>query len=296
MFINEGGTFMEIRAEYLRVQGLEIYCKRMGHGVPLLFLHGGPGDEHRYFLPHLLQLADRYELIFFDQPGCGQSQGYANQEDYIVVGHAHFLEALREKLGLKKMNLIGQSWGSYLALQYAVKYPDRVERLLLVSALGLTGQGLTLFEKRLLTNLQNRLSEREVIAASLMQVDAMVSDEARERFLYEYIFPSYMFNPDNLSKLTRTKVSMLVNRRLSQDVKLHLDLRAEAHVLQDIPIRVIQGAYDLITSSDLGEMFLPYISQVELITLERSGHWPFVEEPELFVAYTAGFFPVKTFS
>ena len=55
------------------INGTQIFCKSIGTGIPLVILHGGPGLDHSYFLPQMEKLADTYELIFFDQRGCGKS-------------------------------------------------------------------------------------------------------------------------------------------------------------------------------------------------------------------------------
>ncbi|WP_338048420.1 alpha/beta fold hydrolase [Peribacillus alkalitolerans] len=65
---------------FISVRGENIYVKILGQGEPLVFLHGGPGGEHRYFLPHLEGLAEYYQLVFYDQRGCGRSEESSDKE------------------------------------------------------------------------------------------------------------------------------------------------------------------------------------------------------------------------
>jgi proline iminopeptidase len=99
-------------------------------GVPVLFLHGGPGssakpDHRRYFDPA------RYRIVLFDQRGCGASQpagGVAANTTAHLVGD---IERLRALLGVQRWILFGGSWGSTLALAYAQAHPQAVLRLIL---------------------------------------------------------------------------------------------------------------------------------------------------------------------
>lgn len=99
-------------------------------GVPILYLHGGPGGgisgrEHQYFNP------EKYKIILLDQRGAGKSTPYAstnhNSPEYLIED----LERLRRHLDIKNWIVTGGSWGSCLALLYTIKYPKRAKRLLL---------------------------------------------------------------------------------------------------------------------------------------------------------------------
>lgn len=100
------------------------------HGKPVLFVHGGPGGgTHpgmaRYFDPKV------YKIILVDQRGCGDSTPFANLEDNTTYDSVRDFEKLRVKLGIKKWQVFGGSWGSTLALAYAMEHPDRVTELVL---------------------------------------------------------------------------------------------------------------------------------------------------------------------
>jgi len=110
----------------------DLYYEQCGTetGHPILFLHGGPGagiapSHRRLFNP------DRFHCILFDQRGCGQSRPFASIEDNTTALLIDDIEALRQRLGLDKFILFGGSWGSTLALAYAIAYPEHVERLIL---------------------------------------------------------------------------------------------------------------------------------------------------------------------
>lgn len=99
-------------------------------GFPLVVLHGGPGAPHDYLQP-LADLADRRPVIFYDQLGCGRSDrpsDFTGSIDYFVAE----LHQLLDTLGLPRVHLLGQSWGTMLAVAYLLTHgSDRVGRLVL---------------------------------------------------------------------------------------------------------------------------------------------------------------------
>jgi proline iminopeptidase len=99
-------------------------------GVPVLFVHGGPGSGcepwHRSFFD-----PERYRIILFDQRGAGRSAPHASLEDNTTQDLVADMEVIREHLGVDKWVLFGGSWGSTLSLVYAETYPERVAGLIL---------------------------------------------------------------------------------------------------------------------------------------------------------------------
>ena len=99
-------------------------------GLPVVFLHGGPGaglaTYHRRFFD-----AARYRIVLFDQRGAGQSTPFADLTDNTTWHVVADIEAIREKLGIERWVVFGGSWGSTLGLAYAQAHPERVLGLVL---------------------------------------------------------------------------------------------------------------------------------------------------------------------
>ena len=102
-----------------------IYFEEIGNpaGLPVLFLHGGPGAgcapaHRRLFDPK------RYRVILMDQRGCGRSEPFASINQNTTQDLIADIEALRCYLDIKQFILFGGSWGSTLALSYAIQYPQ----------------------------------------------------------------------------------------------------------------------------------------------------------------------------
>jgi proline iminopeptidase len=100
---------------------------------PVVFmLHGGPGGDHLRFKQHSLELQEAAQLIFIDHRGCGRSKK-THSDDYTLENNIEDIEALRNYLGLKKINILGISYGGIVAQGYAIRYPKNVEKLILVA-------------------------------------------------------------------------------------------------------------------------------------------------------------------
>ncbi len=124
---------LKVPIDFVNIKGQKLHVNIIGDGEAIVFLHGGPGSEHRFFLPHVLPLAQKFKLVLYDQRGCGKSE-HAKSNTYSMMDEVKTLELLRKELKLEKMNLFGESWGSMLALLYATTYPERVNKILLTAA------------------------------------------------------------------------------------------------------------------------------------------------------------------
>jgi proline iminopeptidase len=118
---------------FVDANGVLIYFKTMGRGEPLLVLHGGPGASHDYFLPYLLPLMRTNRLVFIDERGSGQSQKLEDPAAYTVEAMVEDVEAVRQKLNLGRVNLLGHSYGGVLAQAYALNYQQNLSHLILCS-------------------------------------------------------------------------------------------------------------------------------------------------------------------
>jgi len=109
-----------------------LYAEECGNpdGVPVVFLHGGPGGGceawHRQFFN-----PDLYRIVLFDQRGCGRSTPHAELRVNDTQALLDDIELIRERLGIERWLVFGGSWGSTLALLYAERCPERVLGLVL---------------------------------------------------------------------------------------------------------------------------------------------------------------------
>ncbi|MCR9204472.1 MAG: prolyl aminopeptidase [Halobacteriovoraceae bacterium] len=109
-----------------------LYVEQAGNpeGRPVVFLHGGPGggcstQYRRYFNP------EKWRIILFDQRGCGRSTPFAELKENTTWDLVEDIERIREHLGIESWGVFGGSWGSTLALSYAVTHPEKVSAMFL---------------------------------------------------------------------------------------------------------------------------------------------------------------------
>jgi proline iminopeptidase len=116
---------------YIEVPGGRVWYRSVGAGgTPLLCLHGGPGFTH-YYLEPLEALADRRQVIFYDQLGCGRADRPDDTALWTVERFVEELAQVRAALGLQRLHLFGSSWGGMLAMQYVLDRRPELESLIL---------------------------------------------------------------------------------------------------------------------------------------------------------------------
>lgn len=120
-------TTMSIREQSLNVEVV-------GHGYPLLLMHGGPGLDHWSLRP-FQQLADRFTLIFYDHRCNGRSTG-APVESMTWDNLTADADALRQELDFEQWAVLGHSFGGHVALEYALRYPQSLSHLILLDTGG----------------------------------------------------------------------------------------------------------------------------------------------------------------
>ncbi|GAA2119621.1 alpha/beta hydrolase [Kitasatospora saccharophila] len=115
--------------------GTALHYDRLGDGAPLVAVPGGPGMDARY-LGTLGGLDAHRRLVRFDPRGCGRSAAPADRASCAFGAQAADVEALREHLGVARLDLLAHSAGSLTAQRYAAEFPHRVRSLTLVAPVG----------------------------------------------------------------------------------------------------------------------------------------------------------------
>ena len=280
----------DIIAGQRAINGTDLYCRSQGEGEAIVVLHGGPGVPHDYFLPHLESLADRHQVIFYDQRATGQSSADVDPATITMGTFIADLDALREAYGLDAMHLLGHSWGGLLAMQYAVRYPQHVRSLILVDSAPasseLDEQGMTIREERLSEE------DRQAMAAVMQTEDFAAGDPAAIMEYLRIAEKVKFHDPTRMAdlhlELDRTTLGKLMSvsgalRGYLADYDIHDQLDAI-----NCPTLIIHGAADPIPLES-AERIHQRIAGSELVVMEQCGHFPFVENRGGFLALVGGF-------
>jgi proline-specific peptidase len=118
----------------LKVRDVSLFVDVIGHGYPVLLMHGGPSLDHWSLMP-FRQCAGQFTLIFYDHRCNGRSAG-APVSSMTFENLTADAEALREKLGIERWAVLGHSFGGHVALEYALRYPASLSHLVLLDTGG----------------------------------------------------------------------------------------------------------------------------------------------------------------
>jgi proline iminopeptidase len=116
------------------IRGVSLFVEVIGHGVPLVLMHGGPALDYTTMLP-LQVLADQFTLVFYDHRCNGHSEG-AEVSSMTMENLTADADALRQALGFDKWAVLGHSFGGNVALEYALRYPQHISHLVLINTGG----------------------------------------------------------------------------------------------------------------------------------------------------------------
>lgn len=249
----------------------------------LLILHGGPGADHGYLLPQMLELSKNHELFFYDQRGGGRSQAHS-REPITWKTQVSDLAAVVHELRLEPLSLIGYSWGGLLSILYCVSTADHSDsaappsppkRLVLIDPAPLNREYRREFENEFA-----RRQKSEAIEAMRAELAASGSrerdPEAYRQRAFEISVAGYFANPLNARNLTPFRVMGRVQESVWESLgeyDLYKDLRRIT-----CPTIIIHGRDDPIPPAS--SVKAAETIGAELVLLDDCGHVPYVEQPQ----------------
>jgi proline iminopeptidase len=259
-----------MEGKHITINGKSIYVCVKGKGEPIIFLHGGPGGSHEYFLPQMEPLAEGFQIILYDQTGCGKSGG----DTYSIEEEISTLEGIRKSLKLEKVTLFGESWGSILALSYAARYPSHIHKIILTAAIGLSSKDYVTFKKLFLQKLgpYQKMLLGYYSLSSVFGVDA-------SRKLNNLIDPYYVYSVDTLKKKKEIRYNKEALENIGRDIEQNYNLFPSLSQIDALPILIAQGSHDILPPAYIRENVLPYLRNAELVEVKESVHWTILEQP-----------------
>jgi proline iminopeptidase len=247
----------------------------------ILAVHGGPGTDHRLFRPELDRLGEFARVVYFDLPGHGRSPA---PDDFSLETIAESLEEARLAAGAERVTVLGSSYGGFLSLLYALAYPQRVARLILVDT---SSSGS--FRARSIAIAHERASEAMLAAFERLWSDALADDDDF-RASWRTLFPLYFARtaPAEIDAYAARTSYNLATRRAILPTLVEYDVRSRLASLR-MPALVIVGARDWITPPEEARELAAALPNARLVVFESSGHYPFLEEEERFARVVEAF-------
>jgi len=267
--------------------GVTIWYEVLGGGPnrPLVLVNGGPGFDHTYLtFTEVGDLMGRTrKVVLYDQRGNGKSSPLKEGQPCGLAEQIADLEALRAHLRFEKMDLLGGSWGGYLVMAYAARYPDRIDHLILVGSAAPKIQDTVFLFKNIFPETVER-EEGYSFASELGDRTAIDAD------MREYM-SMIVHQPDLRDKLLGKMHLMVytpsVNKAVWADLQ-RFDLNPELRKFR-FPTLVTTGRYDFNVAPSVAWAIHKAIPGSEFAVFEKSGHMPFYEEPDAFQARLEAF-------
>ena len=234
------------------VYGQNIHYFEVGQGPTVILLHG-LGGAKEFWLANIGALAPKYHVYAIDQIGFGQSD--KPLLDYKIATFADFLYGFMQEEKIAKATLVGNSFGGWIATDFAVQHPEMVDKLVLVDAAGLTWQAP-------LPDLNpSTIAGWRTLIELVFYDKNMVSDEAVVQ-----AFTQHMRNNDGYT-IERTVAGFASPQ--FEDGKL-----ASIHAAT----LVVWGRQDELIPLASGEKFRDGIAGAKLLVVEHCGHVPQIEK------------------
>jgi proline iminopeptidase len=275
---------------YVDIGDTRLWVLEMGEGHPILLLHGGPGLDHTQFRPWLDPLAERFRLIYVDQRSQGRSD-LTDRGTWSLDRLAADVSALAESLSLESYAVLGQSFGSFVALQHAVD-EGAASHYVLIGCVP-SSRWLDRVESNLAALDPPELRER-IEASWDMETRVQTVDEFRDLLVDQ--LPFHFADPNGEAYrafVTTVERSM----RLSPDVLREFAtndsgaIQAEDRLGEiERPVLVIAAEFDRVTVAEGGWSIAEAAPRGECVLIKGAGHMSFVEKPAAVMRAVHDFF------
>lgn len=269
----------------LEVPGGSVWYRIAGdrQATPLVIVHGGPGATHDYLEP-LDALADERPVVFYDQLGAGKSDAPDDMELWTNERLIAELGRILDGLSFDRVHLLGQSWGTIIAAEYALRSPERLASLILASpALSVPryAAGAEALRAALPADVRAVLDRHE--AAGTMD-----SDEYQKASMEFYVRHVCRLDPwpDPLMR-TFNQLNQAIYERMQgpsefQITGIHKDYDVTDRLGElTVPTLFLCGRHDEIRPEDTA-WYHNLVPGSELVIFEESSHMPHLEEPDRF--------------
>lgn len=268
-----------------------LYVEQCGnpHGVPVIFLHGGPGSgcnpsQRRFFDPAI------YHIILFDQRGCGRSQPAGETQNNNTDALVEDIERIRQCLNIDRWHVFGGSWGSTLALAYALAHPQLVLSLTLRGIFlsrpheldWFLGQVALFFPEAWQTLIAPlEAQQRDNVLATYtdwvfdkdpsISIPAAIRWNAFESSIMSLQPKSDSANVDGQVELARARVQIHYIQH-GCFVNGSRMLQQAAERLRDIPTTIVQGRYDMVCPPHTAFELSLAMPHAKLVMVADAGH------------------------
>jgi len=275
----------------------DLYAESEGNGTPVVLINGGPGAGHAVFLGWFDFLATNgYQVVYFDETGRGRATRSVAGSKLTPQMGVDDLESLRVHLKADKLILLAHSYGGIQGLQYALQYPQHVEKLIMVDA-SYDAQSHQMNIDHVKKVTKTKYPDRWEQVLALRESNIKSTDNRYSKLLS---VGSDMYWHDLEKRKTMRKVRT-GDKRDRSNIQVYFDiigddpewlvngtlagLQVESKLKSfDVPTLIIGGRHDKVTTPEIVNRLYKMMPNnvANKIMFEKSGHWPWVEETQKF--------------
>ncbi len=257
------------------LHGHEVIYRTVGSGPPVVLIHGMVNSS-RHWKRVALELADRYTVIAPDLIGHGDSA--TPRGDYSIGAHAAAIRDLLSSLGIRSATMVGHSLGGGIAMQFFWQFPERVERLALVSSGGLGPEVSPLLRAAALPGFSGLLAG----AAQPRVLDSLDDVAARLKGRGS----AYGVQVEAIVRALRPLQRAEARKAFLQTLRSVIDARGQRvsavdrlYLLGPVPTLVVWGERDRTIPLEHGRLAHEQIPHSRFETLPRAAHFPHLDDP-----------------
>lgn len=255
----------------------EVYGKPTAE-TPVIAVNGGPGLSHKYMIQNDVwtRLAHHRQVIFYDQRGTGKSTHMPSGASQEMSAQVADLEAVRAHFNIEKVDLVGDSYGGFLVMAYAVAHPDHVHKLVLSDSPPPAFKDMVHLLPQTFPDIEE---EDAAIEKKLGNTDAAAQEGLINHF--RMIFYSQELMHKYLDHIGDIGYAPAVGAAVGASAE-KMDMNAELSKF-NFPTLVITGRYDMNVAPLNAWRMYKTIPGAKLAIFEKSGHLPSYEEPDKYV-------------
>jgi proline iminopeptidase len=271
--------------------GYETFGER-GGALPVIAVNGGPGLSHAYMLVNdmWLKVAKRRLVVFYDQRGTGASKHVQPGAPQTMDAQVADLEAVRAKLGLEKVAVVGDSYGGLLAMAYAAAHPEHVAKLVLSDSAPPTRSAMVHLLPQTFPDVeeQDEAEQKRLAGANAGDAGAAAAAKASLVNHFKMIFYSTEKRDAYLAQMGDLGFEPAVGAAVF-GATADLDLTPKLAGFTSFPTLVISGRYDMNVAPLTAWRMAHQIPGARIVFFEASSHLPSYEEPEKYQAVLEAF-------
>lgn len=278
--------------QYLEVSPLhQLYIEQCGNeqGIPVVFLHGGPGsgcrEQHRCYFDSAI-----YHIILFDQRGCGRSKPQGELTENNTLTLVEDINAIRKHLGIGQWLVFGGSWGATLGLAYAEQYPEQV--------LGMILRGVFLGRAQDIDWVYSNKGAAQIYPDAWQGLVDNLPIEQQQKPL-KAIYQGLISSDEQISRNAYNRLQQWESAILNIQpgipaskgdtininpsiIQLHYSINhcfieknpilEQITQVSAIPMKIIQGRYDFVCPVEQAWQLAYHCPQAELTVIDMAGH------------------------